>query len=196
MKSTPNLEALEKALVMGKEELFAEIDRDLRRLRKALIEDLANVDDLESARIQKLISHFEQEAPAMLASAQRNLRAIWPRTTPLKQKQLIVDAWLLTATKRLGRASVHAWLAVGRLEFDYENFPGQFVLAILENWWKFQVCGNPDCVARYFLAKRSTQRYCERGACTQYANRRYALDYWNKKGKKRRTAERKEEVSL
>jgi hypothetical protein len=47
-------------------------------------------------------------------------------------------------------------------------------------------CGNPDCPAHYFRKKRKTQKYCEQGPCVQYAQRRYSLDWWNRKGKKKR----------
>jgi hypothetical protein len=47
-------------------------------------------------------------------------------------------------------------------------------------------CGNPDCPAHYFRKKRKTQKYCEQGPCVQYAQRQYSLDWWNRKGKKRR----------
>lgn len=51
---------------------------------------------------------------------------------------------------------------------------------------RMRICQNPECPAPYFLAKRKTQRYCERGACTAYAQRRYALGYWNRKGRQQR----------
>jgi hypothetical protein len=128
----------------------------------------------------------------LLANAQRDLRELWQSSMGIADKQRIVDAWLEAATKRTGRAGVNAWLGRGRLEFDFRSFPGQFVLAILENWWRFHVCGNPECPARYFLAKRNTQRYCERGECTRYAQQRYSLNYWNTKGKQRRSTRAKE----
>ncbi len=67
----------------------------------------------------------------------------------------------------------------GHLEFGADNFPGQIVLAILENWTDMAVCVNPDCPERYFLAKRSTQRYCERGECTKYGLRKKAKKWWS-----------------
>jgi hypothetical protein len=186
-KREVNFDALEKALSTGREELFAEVDEKMREFRQKLLEDLANVEQLDSVRIRKILDHFEPETPTMIANAQANLRSIWERSTPTREKQRIVDAWLMAATKRLGRAGLRAWLGAGRLEFDYHSFPGQFVGAILENWWRFQVCANPDCTARYFLAKRSTQRYCEQGECTRFAQRRHALNWWRTKGKVRRS---------
>jgi hypothetical protein len=47
-------------------------------------------------------------------------------------------------------------------------------------------CENPDCVAPYYLKKRRTQKICESGPCTAWAQRQYALNWWNKEGKKRR----------
>lgn len=49
-----------------------------------------------------------------------------------------------------------------------------------------KVCQNPDCPAPYFLAKRKDQRICERGDCTAWAQRQWALSWWNKAGSKRR----------
>jgi hypothetical protein len=50
---------------------------------------------------------------------------------------------------------------------------------------KLGICENPDCPAPYFKKKRSTQKFCEAG-CVAYANRRYALKWWDSVGKKRR----------
>jgi hypothetical protein len=47
-------------------------------------------------------------------------------------------------------------------------------------------CENPDCLAPYYLKKRRTQKICESGPCTAWAQRQYALNWWNKEGKKRR----------
>jgi hypothetical protein len=121
---------------------------------------------------------FEPESPTMIGAAQAALRSIWARSMPLREKQEVVDAWAGAATKRIFRAGVRASLETGRLELDYRSFPGQFVVAILENWRRFQICANPDCSVRYFLSQRSTQRYCERGECTRYAVRKKARKWW------------------
>jgi hypothetical protein len=44
------------------------------------------------------------------------------------------------------------------------------------------VCANPECPAPYFLRKRKDQKYCERAPCSIYAQRRYALGWWERKG--------------
>ena len=43
-------------------------------------------------------------------------------------------------------------------------------------------CGNPECRTPYFIATRKDQKYCEHGACTTYAQRKYALGWWERKG--------------
>jgi hypothetical protein len=55
---------------------------------------------------------------------------------------------------------------------------------------KLGICENPDCPAPYFRKKRSTQKFCEAGPCVAYAQRRYALRWWNTAGKERRQRKR------
>jgi hypothetical protein len=93
-------------------------------------------------------------------------------------KQYIVNLFAALAAKRGDRVGISAPLPIGYLMFAAKNFPGQVTVAILENWWDMTACGNPDCPARYFLAKRSSQRYCERGECTRYAVRKKAKKWW------------------
>ena len=162
--------------------------RDLRTTRERLLLDLANV-SLDSRRLQKRMESFEHEKADVIASAQKALQeGVWSRDVLLAAKQQLVDYLLVAATSRpdrggalgmlISQAGLCAPLGVGHLEFSEKNFLGQLVIAILENWWRMAKCGNPDCPAPYFLAKRSTQRYCERGDCTQYAVRQKALKWW------------------
>lgn len=55
---------------------------------------------------------------------------------------------------------------------------------------RVKVCGNPNCPVPYFLAKRRDQRICERGDCTAWAQRQWALNWWNMEGSKRRQNQR------
>ena len=160
--------------------------------RQLLLKRLANLPTSHRA-LQRLMEEFEPETPTLLENAQKDLQKIWPKSTPLAVKQSVVDAWLIAATKRLfagvsASAGLRARLATGSLEFDYKSFPGQFVTAILENWRRFAVCANPECEERYFFAKRSTQRYCERGECTRYALRKKAKKWWTERRAKKHTA--------
>jgi len=178
-----NLTELEKALGTDRMELWAKLDRQLPRFRKILLGKLANQ---ELRLIPRTLAHFQPEEESVYISAQNSLRKLWVQETPFLEKQNIVDAWLAAATKRLGSDGLHAWLVRERLEFDLTSFPGQFVTAILENWRKFRVCGNPNCREKYFFAPRSNSRYCERGECTKYAQQQHALRWWREKGSQKR----------
>jgi hypothetical protein len=52
---------------------------------------------------------------------------------------------------------------------------------------KTAICANPDCQSPYFIKKRTTQKFCESGPCTEYAQRQYALKWWNRTGKQMRS---------
>lgn len=61
-----------------------------------------------------------------------------------------------------------------------------------------RVCVNPDCPAPYFLAAKRDQRACERGPCTEWAQRLYKREWWSahraeqmaKRGKSKRRKSR------
>ncbi|MBZ5698675.1 MAG: hypothetical protein LAN18_09030 [Acidobacteriia bacterium] len=55
---------------------------------------------------------------------------------------------------------------------------------------KIGVCGNPGCSAPYFVKKRIDQKYCEKGACTDYAHQQHALKWWRETGQRRRAKKR------
>ncbi|HEV2022314.1 MAG TPA: hypothetical protein VGQ94_07270 [Terriglobales bacterium] len=165
------------------------MEKDLSRKRKGLIFELANMHEEGLGRFQKHFgSLFRQEPDVLLRNARRDLRRVWLHSTPVREKQRVVDAWLKAGVARLENDGILAPLAVGRVILDPRSFPMQLVAGILENWRRFRTCGNPQCPAPYFLAKRETQRYCERGECTAYAQQQYALKWWDKEGWKRRAA--------
>jgi hypothetical protein len=47
---------------------------------------------------------------------------------------------------------------------------------------KVGACGNPECASPYFLRKRKDQKYCGCEQCSAYAQQRYALGWWDRKG--------------
>jgi hypothetical protein len=72
----------------------------------------------------------------------------------------------------------------GGIELTTENLWSLICVLFLLDYksGKTGVCGNPDCPAPYFLRKRKDQKYCERGSCSAYAQRQYALGWWKRKG--------------
>jgi hypothetical protein len=181
------LDAMEISLQANLSDLAAVIEKQLAKLRQGLLVELANSHENLARFRTKLAGRFQPEADAMYVSARRDLRAIWSDAISRGQKQQYVDAWLHAALGRPDRAGIWAPLKVGHLILNPLSFPAQFVVAILENSQRFAVCANPECVAPFFLAKRRTQKFCERGECTRYAQNQYALRWWKEnKGKRKR----------
>ena len=57
---------------------------------------------------------------------------------------------------------------------------------------RIAICENPDCYSPYFVKRRSSQKFCDAGACTQFAQRKYARDWWGAHGEQQRQERRKE----
>lgn len=49
------------------------------------------------------------------------------------------------------------------------------------------LCANPDCGAPYFLKTRRTQKICEQPGCSAWAQRNYALKWWQENNRKPKT---------
>lgn len=80
--------------------------------------------------------------------------------------------------------------------FDHVAPPSPFeqsLLYLLKAVDRARYCGNPDCVAPYFLAKRRSQKYCS-DACSQPAQKEFKKQWWKEVGKARRKARRRAKV--
>jgi len=61
-------------------------------------------------------------------------------------------------------------------------FQGELAWAYCRHHARMAICANPECVAKYFVANRRSQRYCcANDECTRYAGREAANRYWRKK---------------
>src|SRR6266566_8944968 len=150
-----------------------EVERSMYRHRKRLLLELANLRDDGIERFRKLnASRFPYEPDSFLLNCRDRLRKAWP--APQEEKQDFVDDLVHHSAIKHGISGFIAPISAGRLTAAPQHFLSQLAVAILENWRSFAICRNPECETRYFLAKRGTQKYCERGACTDYAQRQYA----------------------
>jgi hypothetical protein len=120
-----------------------------------------------------------------LADAQRTLTAAWSG-----------EPVTFTAMEGVVEENVNAavLLSEGYVRLAIQNLWATICFLFLKDFQagKIVVCGNPDCPAPYFVAKRRTQKFCESGACTDYAHRQYALKWWNAEGKARRELQAKD----
>ncbi len=185
--------------------------------RKELLLDLANMHDRGFARfLHKWRQRFFGGQPALTESdvftLRDGLRQIWHADVLIAERQRILNRWLqvhhpIPTSPRgpfsyIGQRPLQydMWqpvLHAGRIEPAFHSIRAQLIQGVLEQHARFAVCQNPDCAAPYFMAKRSDQKYCEQGECTTYAQRKYALKWWNREGKesRRRKVKRKPRVS-
>ncbi len=158
-------------------------EHDIRAYDRKLLLELANLHNEGWSRFSSIFpSEFRERS---MYELRNDLRAIWEGKFSVKQSNEALNAWLVWSTQiHPTKVSLPCWvpdIRTGRLLPVWENLPARVVLAVLEHFPKLRKCGNPDCAVPYFMAKRKTQLFCERGECTRYAQNQYALKSWKKK---------------
>lgn len=167
----------------------------MNQAEECLLLELANLHDngvlrflegpyLKNTALGAWKALFSSETEGSTLEARNELRELWAGNTPATRKDEILTGWL-----RRGTADflLPQWKGrTFRLIPNYSSLRSLLFKAILDRSSHFAQCHNPDCLAPYFLAKRRSQKYCERGDCTAYAQRQYALKWWYAKGEKRR----------
>jgi hypothetical protein len=138
----------------------------------------------QKERMQEWGALFTDETERSVLEARNDLQELWDAKTPATRKEEILTGWL-----RRGPADFLLPRWNGRtlsLFPNYVNLRALLFIGIVHRSARFARCHNPDCPAPYFLAKRRSQKFCERGDCTAYAQRKYALKWWNNEGRERR----------
>jgi hypothetical protein len=155
---------------------------------------LANPADVTDISISANDYAIFRAKVADLASAQRLLRLAWIKNTAA------IDIYL--------KPEIHNGFEVAGFDITpgFAHRRKGSVGVSTEDLWTFicfltvldyargrtGYCANPECLAPYYLKKRRTQKICESGPCTAWAQRQYALNWWNKEGKQRRAKARGE----
>lgn len=171
----------------------------MNQVEERLLLELANLHDkgvprflkgpyLKNAPLGAWEALFSGETEGSILEVRNELRELWDAKTPATRKDEILTGWL-------GRGPAHFLLPRWRgrtfiLIPNYSSLRSLLFKAVMDRSSMFARCHNPDCLAPYFLAKRKGQKYCERGDCTAYAQRQYALKWWNEEGQKRRQDKR------
>jgi hypothetical protein len=165
--------------------------RDIAAENRGLLLDLANLHDDGWRWFTRQWPLFGDNADS-IRSIRDELRAIWSKTIPLEEAQGIIAVWMnWSPAKDRERYVILPWypdLRTGQWLPNHFNLRARLVSALLEHCRALRRCTNPECPAPFFLAKRKSQRFCERGECTKYAQQRYALKWWDSEGRKRRAA--------
>jgi hypothetical protein len=193
------------------------LNRHLFERRKELLSDLANMHDRGFARFlrkwgQRFLGSHATLTDGDIFTLRDGLRQVWHPEVSIAEKQGVLNGWLqvrhpIPSSPRgpfsyIGQRPLQydMWqpvLHAGKIEPAFHSIRAQLIQGVLEQHPRLAICLNPDCAAPYFMAKRSDQKYCERGECTAYAQRKYALEWWNREGKesRRRKVKRKPRIS-
>ena len=139
--------------------------------------------------------YFSFLGDAELLVLRDEVRLIWDPQKSDVEKQAIIDSWLSHQpawfpARHHNPSPLWVVWRYRKILPNPVNIRATLALALVEHASRLKYCSNPDCQAPYLLAKRKNQKYCELGACTESAQRQYALAWWNKKGKKRRAAKK------
>jgi hypothetical protein len=150
-----------------------------RRIESSEVGDFAEtagsrfvVHSEEFAEAQKLFRRAWVGEPSVLQQIQQDAR----RSVEIGLKEV--------NTGKTGQAEGIELVATSLLKFMCILFLRDYAAG------KISKCANPTCPAPYFIRSRKTQKVCEYGSCSEWAQRQYALRWWNEEGKERRAKER------
>lgn len=163
---------------------FQELEvHEIRAFDQKLLLDVANLHDAGWQRFFRRWMPLLSEK--VVFDLRDSLRAIWERKVSVEQANSILARWLVWISKSYApEYMVFPWtpdIRTGRLLPNPRDLPVRLVMAVLEHYPRLAKCANPECVVPYFIAKRKSQRFCERGECTRYAQNQYALKWWREK---------------
>jgi|SRR5215472_15027453 len=174
----------------------------MNQAQEHLLLELANLHDqgvhrfMEGPFLKNAPTHLWKAlfggAEESLLGIRDDLRELWDGKTPATRKEEILTLWL-----RMGPADflLPRWKGQAfHLIPNYYNLLAFVFKGVADLSRRFGHCQNPGCPTPYFLSKRASQKYCERGECTAYAQRQYALKWWNQEGRKRRQTKRKSKL--
>lgn len=80
---------------------------------------------------------------------------------------------------------IGADLSRRRLSYRPETDLHKACYFLLQNADRAKVCGNPECPAPYFVARKAIQRYCSPD-CLKVFQQQWSRDWWERVGKFRR----------
>jgi hypothetical protein len=163
-------------------------------LLNSLLTDLANLHDRGHAKFWGWRgglreTMFGRETDAALLELRDQLRQVWDRQTPVEEKDRILLGWLRPGST-WKESTIVPRFAFGTIIPNPLHLRAQLAFSVVSRARRLARCHNPECPTPYFLGRRRDQKFCERGDCTAYAQRQYALNWWKRergsKGKNRR----------
>lgn len=175
------------------QELRVWLRAGLQPAKEPLHEAFANMRD-EPAAVEAFSKKW---GPAVMPEEEAH--PDWNLKITLAFRETLRRAWrgdnaaLEMLHRHLSKSMAHVAVVDGRIELRTRELWTAAFLLFAQDYHagKTGCCGNPDCAAPYFLKTRKTQKFCEAGACVSYAQRQYAMKWWNEEGKQQREQRRK-----
>jgi hypothetical protein len=157
-------------------------DFGFRSLMQSLLVELANLHDdgherLWASRKRLWADLFKRESRDELIELRDEVRQLWDSKTDISDKNQILVKWLQPKDDKV---AIIARFEIGAIQPNPFNLRAMLAVAVLERVTRLAHCHNPSCPVPYFISKRKNQKYCERGDCTAFAQRQYALDWWQR----------------
>lgn len=171
-----------------KKRLRAHGERVAERIRREMVLDLANLSDDACGLFRK---RFEWFIPGVDDSALLQhrdlLRKFWSGDDEYEASRReffrvgLLHSWLHQACQNPQRLWTIGTYGDGTCSVRPTDslLPLSLALAASELTATMGICGNPDCPQKYFLKGRSTQRFCDRPACSAYGQRQHKLKWWD-----------------
>jgi hypothetical protein len=154
---------------------------------KDLLIELANLHDAGANRFWRNWP-FIKEPSSTLYKLRDELRHLWANNVREADRTKILGDWANYQHRGFVGIGYRQWRVSLRPPMilpEDRNLRGFLAFTVLIHFHLLAVCRNPDCPTKYFVARRSDQKYCG-GECTVFAQRQYSLKYWNEEGKHRR----------
>jgi len=191
MNALKQTQAEERRLLGALAELAnAESDDDVRRFVRKCPGFLPHVRPYLSPGEQVTWASSGQELPLVSAFKLRDmLQSIWRRGQDADRNltDLLFAEFEDFGMMRIsaGGDSLRADLSRRQILYVPTNSLQRACYSLLQNADKAKVCGNPDCPAPYFIARKAIQRYCSPD-CLKLFQRQWSRDWWERVGKLRR----------
>src|SRR5215472_120526 len=167
-------------------------ERHSARIRREMVLDLANLSDDACGLFRKRFKVFfpgvdDSALDSALLQHREQLRKFWSgddryeASRPEFFRVGLLHSWLHQASQIPERLWVIGSYGdeTHSVEPNPSLLPLSLAFAASELTAAMGICGNPDCPQKYFLKGRSTQRFCDRPACSAYGQRQHKLKWWN-----------------
>ena len=170
---------------VARNSVLARLEGRWSKERQEILLDLANLQDDSCEHFRRRFDRLDvalQEDDEAILRFRNELRIVW------REEDLPFGEVLQYWGHCVNGSSLPAFRVMVWRDVAHSFVPNSNILALslgmAASEWKSKmgVCENPDCVQPYFLNGRSTQRFCDRRACSAFGQREHKRKWWAEHG--------------